>query len=154
MIYMLHFYYAQVSIAGQPGGVEAARVKIRVSWNSASLSKGYFTQKFSFTQDLVVYSFDLKWSTTVVGQIFWLFVVNFSSMCSLAWFWASKRHHIRGSVVYMALSISGIACNTLLHLFGIWCSHSFACGENEKYMHFHPNLVCLFHLMQNSIRMN
>lgn len=38
MIYMLHFYYAQVSIAGQPGGVEAARVKIRVSWNSACLS--------------------------------------------------------------------------------------------------------------------
>lgn len=38
MIYMLHFYYAQVSIAGQPGGVEAARVKIRVSWNSAALS--------------------------------------------------------------------------------------------------------------------
>lgn len=28
------FYYAQVSIAGQPGGVEAARVKIRVSGDS------------------------------------------------------------------------------------------------------------------------
>lgn len=34
MMYMSHFYYAQVSIAGQPGGVEAARVKIRVSFTS------------------------------------------------------------------------------------------------------------------------
>lgn len=32
----LFFYCEQVSIAGQPGGVEAARVKIRVSWNSAT----------------------------------------------------------------------------------------------------------------------
>lgn len=45
MIYMLHFYCAQVSIAGQPGGVEAARVKIRVSWNSAPfVLKGYSTK--------------------------------------------------------------------------------------------------------------
>lgn len=36
VIYMFLFYCEQVSIAGQPGGVEAARVKIRVSWNSAT----------------------------------------------------------------------------------------------------------------------
>lgn len=36
--FFVFFYYAQVSIAGQPGGVEAARVKIRVSRDSRDLN--------------------------------------------------------------------------------------------------------------------
>lgn len=35
---VLFFYYEQVSIAGQPGGVEAARVKIRVSFDCRDLN--------------------------------------------------------------------------------------------------------------------
>lgn len=42
MMYMSHFYCAQVSIAGQPGGVEAARVKIRVSFTSRALFFFFF----------------------------------------------------------------------------------------------------------------
>lgn len=47
------FYCAQVSIAGQPGGVEAARVKIRVSWNTVVL-KGY-----SFPDGFLLYSLEV-----------------------------------------------------------------------------------------------
>lgn len=47
------FYYEQVSIAGQPGGVEAARVKIRVSWNSATfVFEGYSTHNFEYQRHI------------------------------------------------------------------------------------------------------
>lgn len=47
--YTCYFYCEQVSIAGQPGGVEAARVKIRVSWNSATFVLNvYSTQNFRY----------------------------------------------------------------------------------------------------------
>lgn len=53
MMYMSHFYYAQVSIAGQPGGVEAARVKIRVSFTSHALFFFFFVLKGQSTKTLV-----------------------------------------------------------------------------------------------------
>lgn len=59
-----------MSIAGQPGGVEAARVKIRVSWNSAM-----FVLKEPPPKHSSVCTFNL----CGVGLDFWELVFEFSA---------------------------------------------------------------------------
>lgn len=64
----LFFYCEQVSIAGQPGGVEAARVKIRVSWNSAM-----FVLKEHSAQTLVsLYFWPLRCRHGFLGDRVWV----------------------------------------------------------------------------------